>query len=779
MAVFKFIVSNIKAKKTYSIVIFTLCLFAVTLVAVSLSSLNSAGKAYDKAFDNSKTPHINMYMQEKNYSSQMIADFKKHSEVESAEFQKIILYNGAYFIDNGKNIGESTDFFFREYLPDNRMVLIDGTAGKDGRLHPGEVILPYAMHTKDNINVNDELELVCGETKLSLKVKAFIENPRNGSVLFGNKDIFLCETDLQKITGENAVKYGLLGVRLKNYDFNIQRRIQQEFQDKYNKQIGFAVNYDDIKNGHLILPKIILAVLILFAILLCGITLIILRYSILATTEADYVNLGVLKALGFTPGMIRFAITAQYTVVALIGGLFGIVAASFASRYTWSIVFGSTGLYNKGDLSPVSALISILLLTAVISIFSCINADKAGRISPMRAISQGRAPAYFSSRFNLKLERITFIPFDLRMALKQFTSKVRRYSFLIIISALLVYLVMFLFGVTSFLKTENAYNSLGSELADIEIDTNTKADAVKLCNQISRDYNVKWVSYKRPNLEFIMDGSRIRSEVKDDFDANGQLYTIRGRHPKHDNEIAITNLVKKEFGKGIGDYVVLKDDKGAGHKFLITGIFQSIQEGGRIIRIPESGVKNLYPDFELNELYIRLTNNIDLDTVISEMKSKYTGYTEISNQYNEDEDTKSVAKTAFTAISNLVFILTIFMVVIITILIVKVTIHAETGELGMYKAMGFSSAKLRLQLALRFLLITLFGAVIGGIAEKFTCEPLASAALSVVGLAKLDLGLSLLQALIPMAIVILGSVLAALACSGKIKRISAYALINE
>jgi ABC-type antimicrobial peptide transport system permease subunit len=276
-----------------------------------------------------------------------------------------------------------------------------------------------------------------------------------------------------------------------------------------------------------------------------------------------------------------------------------------------------------------------------------------------------------------------------------------------------------------------------------------------------------------------MEDSRIRAEVKDDFDKNGQLYTISGRHPRHDNEIAITNLVKKEFGKGIGDYVFIKDDKGEGHKFLITGIFQSIEEGGRVIRVSEEGAKALYPDFELNELYIKLAGNADLDTVISDMKSKYTGYTEISNQYNDDEDTKSVTKTAFTAISNLVFILTIFMVVIITILIVKVTIHSETGELGIYKAMGFSSGKLRLQLALRFLLITFLGAVIGGIAEKFTCEPLASSALIVVGLTKLDLGLSLLEALIPMAIVILGSVLAALACSGKIKRISAYELINE
>jgi hypothetical protein len=283
--------------------------------------------------------------------------------------------------------------------------------------------------------------------------------------------------------------------------------------------------------------------------LLCGITLIILRYAILATTEADYVNIGVLKALGFTPAMIRFAITVQYTVIALAAGLFGIVAAIFASRYTWSVVFGSTGLYNQGDLSVTAALISILFLTAVISIFSCINAGKAGRISPMRAISQGRAPAYFSSVLNFRLERMTFIPFDLRMALKQFTSKVRRYSFLIIISALLMYLVMFLFGITSFLKTEDAYNSLGSELADIKIDTRTKADAVKLYAQISRDYGIKWVSYKRHDIEFLMDNSRIRAEVKDDFDANGQLFTISGRHPKHDNEIAVTNLVKKEFGK--------------------------------------------------------------------------------------------------------------------------------------------------------------------------------------------------------------------------------------
>jgi hypothetical protein len=211
MAILKFITSNIKTKKTYNIVIFLLCLFAVVLVSICLSSLNGADRAFDKAFNNSRIPHLLMYMPEKNYSTQMNADLEKYSEVEFTKFQKITMYNGAYFNDNGKKIGESTKFFFTQYLPDNRMVLIDGTAGKDGVLRPGEVILPYTMHTKDKINVNNKLELVCGENSISLKVKAFVENPKNGSVLFGNKDIFLSETDLQKITGANAEKYGVLG----------------------------------------------------------------------------------------------------------------------------------------------------------------------------------------------------------------------------------------------------------------------------------------------------------------------------------------------------------------------------------------------------------------------------------------------------------------------------------------------------------------------------------------------------------------------------------------
>lgn len=89
-----------------------------------------------------------------------------------------------------------------------------------------------------------------------------------------------------------------------------------------------------------------------------------------------------------------------------------------------------------------------------------------------------------------------------------------------------------------------------------------------------------------------------------------------------------------------------------------------------------SGMKLLNPDFEQNSINIKLRSYDNLD-------------------------------------ARLFFLLAVIMISVITLLMMKITIYGETRELGIYKAIGFSSFRLRLQLAQRFTMITAFGGSIG------------------------------------------------------------------
>jgi len=190
-------------------------------------------------------------------------------------------------------------------------------------------------------------------------------------------------------------------------------------------------------------------------------------------------------------------------------------------------------------------------------------------------------------------------------------------------------------------------------------------------------------------------------------------------------------------------------------------------------------MKVLDPNYELNIGYIKLACHEDLDNVIDSMKARYTGYSEISNERKMTNDKLATMQSVFRTISQLVFVLTTVIISFTTLLIMKITIYSEAKELGIFKALGFSSARIRLQLALRFAMVTLVGGFVGVIVEVLVGSELFTLALKSLGISSFKLEFSLANALIPFVTITTLAILSAYASSAHTKRVSAYSLIND
>jgi putative ABC transport system permease protein len=364
------------------------------------------------------------------------------------------------------------------------------------------------------------------------------------------------------------------------------------------------------------------------------------------------------------------------------------------------------------------------------------------------------------------------------MVVKQVLTRSKRYLLLGFIAALLTYTMVFLLGLVGVFGSEKAINMLGGEISDIRLEADTKPALDKLIADIKRDYNLVWATYQT-TVQLDVDGGRTVVRIKDDFDATGELTTLRGHHPKQANEVAVSNLLGASLGKGIGDQLTIKDKNGHPHPFMITGVFQTIDEGGSYVRMLESGIKTLDPAYQLNMGYIKLRSHDNVDNMVSEMKTRYTGYKEISNEWKRTNDTLTTLRSVFAAISLLVALLTAVIVGVITLLITKITIFAEIRELGIYKALGFSSARIRLQLALRFALVTLLGGSLGIVVEMLCGSQVFTVAMKGMGISSFPLPFHLINVIVPVVAVPALAVLASYLSSGQTKRVSVYTLINE
>ena len=770
-----------KRSKSYSVVIGILVFLTGLILTVTVSTLTNSTKAFDQAYSKIGGPNVIYWIMEDNYKQEMQQWFENREEVETVKLREAYSFNGALLQKDNKTISNSYDYQVLEYNSDDKMQLIDAKNKPELALSQGEIYLPYIFKTSKHVLVGDTIDYVFGNQKKQFKVAGFIEELITGGEIDASKFIYISNADIKdllEINGDNVARLEQMRVRLTTDDEATCYQLSKEFMAVFGLDITYLKMVSQIKNNLLTLPNIALVVLVVFAIMLGTITITIMRYAILASIEKDYTNIGIVKALGFTPFMVQISITGHYALLALIASGISLIVGIVATPFIGQIILKSSGLIYKGGLSFGQAIFTTVVLVFIISIFSFITARHTKKISPIRAITNGIAPIYFSSRINIKLEKMKLLSLNNCLALKQILTKSKRYILLIMISSILAFSLCFSFGLVDTFQSESALEMMGTEFADLEVDTVTKAEAEKLINSIKVDYAVKWAFYRNTE-QLEVDGESTVIKVRDNFTSSGVLKTLKGHFPQHDNEVAITTLLERRYKKHVGDYVSIKDAKGELHEFMISGTFQTIDEGGEVLMMHTSGMLVLNPEFEQNEVYIKLKSHDNLDATIQQMQARYTGYEEISNERKGMVDSVNTIKVVFLAITRLVLALTIIMISVISLLMMKITVYGETRELGIYKAIGFSSARLRLQLAQRFVMITAFGGGIGVVLETLFGAKLFSYALRFAGISKFSIEFSLLNILLPIVIISLLALISSFLSSSNTKRVSVYGLINE
>ena len=781
MAIFKFTLGNLKRRKSYSIIISLLVLLAGIILTVTVSTMKNSMDAFDQAYRNTKGPHLLYWLQPDSYKMEMKEWFEKQDEVETVKLKTAVFCNGAQMLKDNIQCKTMFDYFFFEYNPADNMRVIHSQYEPEKLLKPGEIYLPYIFKTTSEVNAGDNIEFVFGEQRKNFKVVGFVEELIAGGELNDTKFVYISQTDYKEILklGEDKIdKLLQMRIRLKTDDETVCYQLAKEFMKAYGSEIDYVIEYSKIKNNLLVLPNVALAVMITFAIMLCAITITIMRYSILTTIEADYINIGIIKALGFTPLMVQLSITGQYILLALISGSISLLAGVFVTPIIGRIILESSGLFFDSHLSFLEGMLTLLILVVVISIFSFLTARQTKRISPIRAITNGLSPVYFSSRLNVPLERMKLLSFNSGLALKQILTKSKRYLLLIFISAILAYTLNFLLGLMETFQSEEAVGILGADFSDIEIDTATKADAEALITKIQADYEMDWYYFEN-SVQLEVNGEKIVANVRENFMVPGILKPLKGRFPRHDNEVALTSLLERRYHKHIGDYVTIKDENQKLREFIITGIFQTVDEGGSIVLINEAGMKALNSTFDMNEVYIKLKSHDNLDATIIKMQQNYSGYKEISNERKDQVETVHTVKDVFKALSMLVLVLSVIIISVITLLMMKITIYSETRELGIYRALGFSSLRLRYQLALRFALITVLGGAIGVILQTFTGAKLFSYVLRFAGISSFRIEFNFIFTLLPVIVITALAVLSSFLSSVNMKSISVNKLNIE
>ena len=134
--------------------------------------------------------------------------------------------------------------------------------------------------------------------------------------------------------------------------------------------------------------------------------------------------------------------------------------------------------------------------------------------------------------------------------------------------------------------------------------------------------------------------------------------------------------------------------------------------------------------------------------------------------------------TAYTIKAVIYVISAIFALVVVSMMCSKSFVR-EKIDIGIYKAMGFTSRNLRIQFAVRFLIVAVFGIIIGTTMSLTLSEKLLSFMLRSMGIVRFVIDYRFITVFLPIISVAVSYFLFAFLVAGKTKKVEVRNLISE
>lgn len=773
--------ANIRKKKVTFLSILLLMFLIAMSAAVIFGMAENYSNAMKNAYEISKSADITVYIAKENLTKEL------RRAVEENELVGKVRYVDTICADQS-SVGDRTNrnSLFMMELREGIFLYngdLNGFSEEIPVLESGEIYLPLGMKSTLECQLGDTIRMECEDGAHEFLIKGFVQEPALGSANIGWKQVFLSHEDFENILSScQAVggEHNTSEITMMLIDKADSCTLSDT---KFRRQLNLDTKIIAASEGSLtkeqsmfytgIFFKIISYVLLVFVMVLFVVVLIVMSHSITTEIEMDYVNIGILKSQGFTQGKIRGIILLQYLAAETVGIIIGAFAAVPLERTLSGITMQNTAILPDRRVPIGKNLVFTLIVLFVSLAVIVIKTGKAGRISPVRAISGGKEEIYFDSRFQGKIKKS---PLFLSLAWRQLTSGRKRYAGTVMIVAILTFFMMTVNLIGNILNSRTTLEAMGINISDIAV-RYQQADAENYLEEMEalvESYSPIEKKYYINSGYMSINGEELRYDCyRYPEYINGVL---KGRAPLYDNEIVISEMIADTLEVDMGDEVTLmnKDKEGI---YLISGIYQTGNDSGMNFALSfegaeKMGVKNTpFLGFVLE--------NGDKKEEIAEALNRKYGDVITAEIPAREEYLNSNTLEAVSMIKTVIYICSILFSLVVIRMVCQKAFMQERRNIGIYKAIGFTSGDLRMQFALRFLAVAVIGAALGTALSLAFLAKLLGSFLGLIGISQINVDYTPAAVLIPIAVMSACFFFFAYLVSGRIKSVAIRELVVE
>lgn len=648
------------------------------------------------------------------------------------------------------------------------------------KLLSNSIILPYYLKIARGYKTGDEIAITYDGKEHIYVIYGFAED-----IIFAlpsNYSAFKCyiyEEEFQKLYEEAGNSQFSL-IKLKVTDGTDLSSYGNDFvnisNDKAEESTAgiTSLDYETMKIGDSVFLTILMAIIIAFSAIILLIALTVIRFAIVTYIEGNMKNIGSLEALGYTGKELVRSTVVQFELIALISICLGLLIAFSCTGIVTNMASSSVGLKWDSGIHPLSVMIDVMVIMLLVFMIAYLTASRLKKITPIMALRGGILTHNFKrNHFPLSKSSLNV---NLTVGLKTLMHNMKQNITIMIIVCLMSFVAVFTFTINYNFNVDNTafLRLVGIEKSQLVLSyygDNTK----ELFEEISKQEQVKkTIKVSGINMTAYYEENEATPLVNiySDFEDLEISTVIRGRYPNHDNEITVTGQVLKELHAEIGKVITLKS-KVAEQEFIIVGITQQINNLGKGAAITEEGMKRINPDYVPSGLNIYLQEPSQTEKVKQLLESKYSKFHPIIRNF--DEMFNSVQESFNKAIISLCIgciIISLSIIALVLFLLIRLKLIKERMNLGVAKAIGYTTGQLILQFIFSFTPVCILGALIGAILAVLFINPIMSLLLSVSGIMNCSFTISTLLVILIFLALSIFSILITTAVARTVKKIT-------
>lgn len=673
------------------------------------------------------------------------AEVEELSEVERVSTQNIIYAN--YEVNEIESDSEGQLIMYEEgrgyhFFDDELQTYVSAP----NQIKDGEIYVPASLISMMNVKIGDELSAAVTRNsgRVSFTVKGFYEDSVMGSSMIGMKGLLISENDYWRLSEmiqnagiDNLARTGQIlhitaaGDMAKNTSQLLHAILEHTGVSPY---LEFSHSKSVMEGFMLVLQNVFSGFLLAFVIVLLVVVFILLSHSIRAGITSDYVNIGKLKTMGVTSKMIRISELVKYLGAILIGMTVGFLLIPIVTEKICHLTITTTGVKVPANV-PIGIVLGIIFLLLILfGLFIVFMTRSIVKISPMSAIREEQ-----TSYHGKRVTSIHGKHLSVTIALRQIFTGKKNYVSVLVTAILLTFFVSTIGRMNSWLGNDgkgmmDAFNPADHDIGVQMFGSNSDEDAKNLILSVTGITD----SYELAMPKVTINGTGLTANVITEPE---RFHILEGRTSSGENEIVITEFVASDMGVQIGDLLRVTGDRGT-ETYTIVGIYSCANDMGANIGMNREGYLKIGRDDRRIWCHHYFLENPE---------RKYEVTNLLEQTYGGDVHVHENTWPGLFGIIDAMHLLVIIMYLLSAIFIFVATwlttnrlLQEEKRNIGIYKALGFTSRKLRISFAIRFLICAGVGSIFGTILSGILSDYLVSEVMKLEGISNFSSNLGMI-----------------------------------